>query len=154
MSKNDKLKKLQEKYSDDDISEYETDTDEEYDEDDRVSQEFNDKVLEFLQVDDSIRDLSKEVSALKKKRKPLEAWILNYLSTIGEKVIDIHGIGARLRRNKSETKKQLKQDQIKEAIMEQVNDPIKVEKILKSMEDKREKQIHVNIKRTSKKNDD
>jgi hypothetical protein len=154
MSKNDKLKQLQEKYSDDDVSEYETDTDDEDNDDERVSQEFNDKVLEYLQLDDSIRDLSKQVATLKKKRKPLEGWILNFLSTIGENVIDIHGVGARLRRNKSETKKQLKQEQIKEALIEQINDPLKIEKILKSMEDKREKQIHVNIKRTSKRNDD
>jgi hypothetical protein len=141
------------KYSDesDNISEYETDTESLNENDDRVTKEFNDSVLKYIQLDDTIKDLVKETAKLKKIKKPLEKYILEYLGKINETIIDLHGIGSRLRKNKSETKKQLKQDQIKETLMEQLGDIKKVNKILESMEKKREKQVHINIKRTNKK---
>jgi siroheme synthase len=147
MSKNEKnIEELREKYSEDEITEYETDTDDENEPE--VTKEFQDKVIEFIRLDDEIKDINKILKEKKARRKPLEKFILESLSQMGEKVVDI--TGGRLRRNKSETKKQLKQHQIKEALQEKIGDPTIVDQILKSMELKRETQIHVNIKRTSK----
>jgi hypothetical protein len=150
MSKSDKIKKLINKYSEDTISEYDTDSNNSND-DPKITENFNNKVLEYIKIDDEIRILSKKTSELKKIKKPLEKYILEYLQQVDEKIIDISNQKTRLRRNKSETRKQLKQDQIKDALLEELGDLKKVENILKSIDSKREKQVHINIKRTMNK---
>tara|TARA_Y100000780_G_C13650122_1_gene404180 strand:+ start:704 stop:1156 length:453 start_codon:yes stop_codon:yes gene_type:complete len=150
MSKSDKIKKLINKYSEDTISEYDTDSNNSND-DPKITENFNNKVLEYIKIDDEIRILSKKTSELKKIKKPLEKYILEYLQQVDEKIIDISNQKTRLRRNKSETRKQLKQDQIKDALLEELGDLKRVENILKSIDSKREKQVHINIKRTMNK---
>ena len=150
MSKSDKIKNLINKYSEDTISEYDTDSNNSND-DFKITENFNNKVLEYIKIDDEIRILSKKTSELKKIKKPLEKYILEYLQQVDEKIIDISNQKTRLRRNKSETRKQLKQDQIKDALLEELGDLKRVENILKSIDSKREKQVHINIKRTMNK---
>ena len=116
-------------------------------EDIQVSKEFQENVIKYVKYDDAIRKKQDEVTELKKKRKPCEEYILKYLDNVGENLVEI--TDGKLRKNKSETKAPLSQDIIKNAISQKVNDPIIIEEILKSMENLRPLNTHVNIKRTS-----
>lgn len=112
-----------------------------------VTREFQEKVIKYVKMDDLIRKKQKELSELKKQRKPCEEFILKYLANVDESTIEI--TGGKLIRNKAETKESLKQEYIKEAISEKVQDPKVVEEILQLMESKRPRKTRVNIKRTS-----
>lgn len=112
-----------------------------------IPKEFKENVIKYVKIDDFIRKKQEELMELKQKKKPCEEYILKYLDTIEENVIEISD--GKLRKNKSETKASLSQDIIKKAICEKVKDPTIVEDIMKMMEDLRPLNTHVNIKRTS-----
>ncbi len=112
----------------------------------KITKEFQENVVKFVKLDDLMRKKQEELAELRKKRKPCEEYILKYLDNIKENVIEI--TDGKLRKNKSETKQALSQDMIKGAILEKIEDPMIVEAILKSMEEKRPMNTHVNIKRT------
>jgi hypothetical protein len=113
----------------------------------KISKEFQENVKKFIHLDDLMRKKQEEITELKKLKKPCEKFILKYLDDIDENVIEI--TDGKLRKNKSETKSLLTQDIIKNAILEKIKDPLLVESILKSMEEKRPLNIHTNLKRTS-----
>lgn len=112
----------------------------------KISKEFQENVKKFIHLDDLLRKKQEEITELKKQKKPCEAYILKYLDDVNENVIEI--TDGKLRKNKSETKAQLTQDIIKNAILEKIKDPTIAEAIIKSMEDKRPLNSHTNLKRT------
>lgn len=114
----------------------------------KVSKEFQENVVKFVKLDDLIRRKTKEVTELKKQRKPCEDYILKYLDDVDQTTIEI--TDGKLRKNKSETKKALNQDIIKATLTEKLTDPLDVQEILKLMENKRQLNTHVNLKRTGK----
>jgi hypothetical protein len=111
-----------------------------------ISKEFQENVVKFVKLDDLIRKKRTELTELTDQKKPCEAYILKYLDDIGENVIDI--TNGKLRKNRSETKATLTQDVIKKALSEKILDGSVIEDIIKSMEEKRPTNTHVNIKRT------
>ena len=114
----------------------------------QVSKEFQENVVKFVKLDDLIRRKTKEVTELKKQRKPCEEYILKYLDNVDQTTIEI--TDGKLRKNKSETKKALNQDIIKATLTEKLTNPLDVQEILKLMEAKRPLNTHVNLKRTGK----
>lgn len=114
----------------------------------KVPKEFQENVVKFVKLDDLIRKKQEELSELKKQKKPCEEYILKYLDKTDLNTIEI--TDGKLRKNKSETKKSLSQDIIKETLTELLKDPIKVDEALKKMEDKRPLNVHTNLKRTGK----
>lgn len=124
-----------------------TNTQTEQTEDDvEVTKEFQERVIKFIKLDDMMREKQKEIKELRSQRKICEDYILKSLDKMDEKVIDI--TNGRLRKNKAKTKSTLTNDMIKTAILEEVGDPKKVEKIMASMEERRPKVTHTNLKRT------
>lgn len=114
----------------------------------KVPKEFQENVVKFVKIDDLIRKKQEELSELKKQRKPCEEFILKYLDKTDLNTIEI--TDGKLRKNKSETKKALSQDIIKDTLTELLKDPLKVDEALKKMEDKRPLNVHTNLKRTGK----
>lgn len=114
----------------------------------QVTKEFQENVVKYVKLDDLIRKKQQELSELKERRKPSEEYILKYLDSVDENIIEI--TDGKLRKNKSETKASLNQDIIKNAISETITDPAIVEEIMKKMETKRPLNTHVNLKRTTK----
>jgi|LakMenEpi03Aug12_release.lakeMendotaPanAssembly.Ray.scaffolds.fasta_scaffold188093_2 hypothetical protein len=112
----------------------------------KVSKEFQENVIKFVKLDDLMRKKSQELAELREQRKPIEQYILKYLDNVDVNVIDI--TDGKLRKNKSETKAAINQDIMKNAMTEKIKDPKIVEEILKLMEDKRQMNTHVNLKRT------
>ena len=112
-----------------------------------LSKEFQETVIKFVKIDDIVRKKEKELKELKNQRKPYEKYILDYLETVNENVIDIST--GKLRKNKFETKVPLTLDIMRNAIKEKVKDVKVVEDIIKLMDTLRPKNVRINLKRTS-----
>lgn len=121
-----------------------------------ISSEFKEKVKGFLYIDDAIRRKQEEISELKKKKKPCEDFIIQYLEKVEYSFIDVPS-GGKLIKNESQTKSPLKMDIIKEAIIEKSkNEKIFdsedkynrfLDAIMDLMDKKRPIQKRVNLKR-------
>lgn len=139
------LKTAQENVNDTvDGSDNEDESDEENDV--KVDDNFKEKVIKWIEYDDLIRQKEKECKELKNKRKELEEYVLKFLESNDINVIEIDG--GKLRRNKSETKTALTNENIKKAIKKKYNDEKTVEEIMKLMDEMRPTKTHVNLKRT------
>jgi hypothetical protein len=100
----------------------------------KISPEFVSSVKKYLEVDDKIRTMKEAMKKLTDEKKQKEDFILNYLQTIDEKVIDV--ADGKLRRNISKTQAPLKKETIQKALTEIVGDALKAtamtEQIIKS----------------------
>ena len=96
-----------------------------------------------------IRKKEKEIKELKNQRKPCEEYILKYLEEIDENIIEI-GDG-KLKKNKTETKIPLNKEIIKNTLHEDINDEEKIKRIIEKIENKREKNTKISLKRTIRK---
>lgn len=117
---------------------------------------FKEKVLMYVKYDDLIRTKMEEIKELKNKRKPCEEFIINFLEKEDAPFVTVKS--GKLIKNKSETKGSLKVDIIKSSILEGIknekitDDDTKYIKItadiMNLMEQKREKKVRTNLKRT------
>jgi hypothetical protein len=121
---------------------------------------FKEKVIMYLKYDDLIRTKTDEVKELKNKRKVCEELIIDYLEKEDSPFVNVKS--GKLIINKSETKGSLKLDIIKDSILERIKEENIGEPnnedddkylqitadILTLMEEKREKKLRVNLKRT------
>ncbi len=100
----------------------------------KISPEFILSVKKYLEVDDKLRTIKETTKNLITEKKQKEDFILNYLQSIDEKVIDV--ADGKLRRNISKTQAPLKKETIQKALTEIVGDAIKAtamtEQIIKS----------------------
>ena len=86
----------------------------------KISKEFVDSVKRYLEVDDKLREIKEKTKDLNTEKKQKEEFILNYLQTIDEKVIDV--ADGKLRRNISKTQAPLKKETIHKALIDIVGD--------------------------------
>ena len=131
-----------ENYTDDTISDDEIENDAE---ELQVSKEFQENVIKYVKLHDLIQKRNDEIRELKKQKKPCEEFILRYLDKVDVGHVDI--TDGKLRKNKSENKVPLSQDIIKNAIGSKITDPILINEIIKSIENRPTKS-QTNIKRT------
>ena len=114
-----------------------------------VSPEFVNIVKKYLEVDDKIkenRELNKKLTADKKEK---EDFILNYLQSIEESVIDVRD--GKLRRNISKTQAPLKKEMIQKTLTEIVGDAIKAQAMTDQIVKSRPMVERVTLKRTKNK---
>ncbi len=121
-----------------------------------VSNDFKEKIISYIKVDDLIRKKQEEIKELKDKKEENEEHILKYMDKNEASFVNIPG--GKLIRNQSETKAPLKIEIIKEAITEGIkkekltnNDEINkkvLDEIIDIMENKRGKVNRINLKRT------
>lgn len=109
-------------------------------------------IAEYVGVDDKLREIQQQVKNLNAKKKSVEGEIMTYLEQCGETCVGI--TGGKLRLNKYESKGSLKEDIIKESILEKVKDPKIAEEILETINEKRENnsKAQTSIKRTYDRN--
>ena len=110
--------------------------------------EFKNKVIQYVKHDDRIRELQTELKNLNAIKKNAEAEILKHLDRLGESNINI--TGGKLRVNKYESKEGLKEEIIKEALMEKITDPRVIEFIFNKINEKRASggKVQMSLKRT------
>ena len=112
------------------------------------TEEFKNKVKQFVKNDDRIRELQSELKILNNAKKASETEIMKHLERLGETNINI--TGGKLRINQYESKEGLKEDIIKEALSEKIKDPKIIEFIFEKINEKRTAggKVQMSLKRT------
>lgn len=112
----------------------------------KISKEFSEKVVEWVKLDDALRELREKSKEITQEKKELEEYILKYLDGIGEKAIGI--TDGNLRKNVSQTKAPLKKENIFNTIKDLTKDEIKASTITEQIFNNRPLTERVNLKRT------
>lgn len=112
----------------------------------KVSNEFVIAVKKYLDVDDKIREIREKTKNLNLEKKENEEFILNYLQSLDEKVIDVPN--GKLRRNISKTQAPLKKEVIYKALTEIVGDANKATAMTDQIIKSRPTIERVTLKRT------
>ena len=112
----------------------------------KISPEFILSVKKYLEVDDKLRTIKETTKNLITEKKQKEDFILNYLQSIDEKVIDV--ADGKLRRNISKTQAPLKKETIQKALTEIVGDAIKASAMTEQIIKSRPTVERITLKRT------
>lgn len=117
-----------------------------------ITPTFTNDILSYIKIDDEIKNKSDEIKELKEMKKKYENDILNYLNTINQTSINYGEII--LRKNEYTSKGSLKNEYIKEIMENEIKDPIKIEKILENLENKKMEAAtkRLGLKRTKRNN--
>lgn len=120
--------------------------DSENDNQQKVTKEFKDKVLRWVALDDELRNIRKKTKEINKEKKTNEEFILNFLESVDEKVVEI--ADGKLRRNVSKTKAPLKKAGILAALVQVTGDATKAKELTEHILNSRPDVERVNLKRT------
>jgi hypothetical protein len=112
----------------------------------KISKEFVEAVKKYLDVDDKLREIKEKTKDLNTEKKLKEEYILEYLQTIDEKVIDV--ADGKLRRNISKTQAPLKKETIQKALVDIVGDSNKATTMTEQIIKSRPTVERVTLKRT------
>ena len=112
----------------------------------KVTKEFKDKVLRWVSLDDELRNLRKKTKEINKEKKINEEFILNFLESVDEKVVEI--ADGKLRRNISKTKAPLKKAGILASLTQITGDALKAKELTEHILSSRPDVERVNLKRT------
>ncbi len=157
------------------IDDFEPDTDNEYEEasdqeneedeevevkpkvrtiDDKTKQRLKSKIGDWLDYDDKIKVLNAKTKKYKDAKKQQEELIIKMLTKLemGDTKIDVtdnkNNFRSRVYRHKSVTKEALKENIIKDALMEAIHDEKKVDQLVKKIDSKRPIKERYYLKRT------
>lgn len=113
------------------------------------TEDFTNKVKQYVVNDNRIKELQTELKTLTNAKRVAEVEILKHLERMGETTINI--TGGKLRVNQYESKEGLKEEIIKEVLVEKIQDPKIIEAIFEKINEKREAggKIQRSLKRTS-----
>jgi len=114
-----------------------------------VSPEFVNTVKKYLEIDDKLKDTRELIKKMTSDKKEKEDFILNYLQSIEESVIDVRD--GKLRRNISKTQAPLKKEQIHKTLTEIVGDSLKAQAMTDQIIKSRPIVERVTLKRTKNK---
>lgn len=112
----------------------------------KISKEFQESVIKYVKLDDLMRKKQQELSELREQKKPCEEYIIKYLEKINETAITI--TDGKLQKNKSENKASLNTELIKKSLSKKIADPKLLDEIMKELEDSRQVNGKVSLKRT------
>ena len=152
-----------EDYSQNMDSEYTNDSEEETKVirlEDKTKERLKGKIIEWLDFDDKIKILNARTKKYKDAKKQQEELILKMISKLGvnDTKMDVHNdndeFRGRVYRHKSSTKGALKEDIIKNALMEVFRDEKKVDQLFKKIDSKRPINERYYLKRTKGSKDD
>ena len=111
-----------------------------------ISPEFIQNVKKWLEIDDTIKEIRGKTKNLTTEKKEREAFILDYLSTIDENIIDVHD--GKLKRNVSKSQAPFKKETIQQALTEITGDAGKAAAMTDHIIKSRPIVERVNLKRT------
>jgi hypothetical protein len=112
----------------------------------KISQEFIIAVKKYLEVDDLLKEIKEKTKKLATDKKNSEEYILDYLTSIDEKVIDVQD--GKLKRNISKTQAPLKKELIQKTLVNLVGDSIKATEITNEILKSRPTVERITLKRT------
>lgn len=112
----------------------------------KVTNEFKNKVLKWVQLDDELRKIRAKSRDITKEKKQYEDFIINFLESVDEKVVEIKD--GKLRKNVSKTKAPLKKMGILSALTKITGDSLKAKEMTEHILNSRPDVERVNLKRT------
>ena len=115
----------------------------------KVTKTFRNNVLQWVEIDDKIKNIRNKVKELTTEKKQFEEYILNYLSQVEEESIVIKD--GKLSKNETKTKAPLKKETIYQSLVQLVGDPIKATSMTDHIINSRPDVQRVNLKRTKMK---
>ena len=126
----------------------------------KTRERLKNKINSWLDYDDKIKELNVKTKKYKDAKKTQEDVIITMITKLGmeDNKIDVHddsdNLRGRVYRHKSVTKGTLKEDIIKDALMEAIRDEKKVDQLVKKIESKRPINERYYLKRTKGTKDD
>ena len=117
-----------------------------------ISQDFIDTVKKYLEIDDALKEIKEKNKILTQNKKEKEEYILNYLQSIDEKIIDVPN--GKLKKNISKTQGPLKKELIQKTLTEIVGDSIKANSMTDQIIKSRPIIERITLKRTRNKNNE
>ena len=119
----------------------------------KVSNEFIQNVKKWLEIDDTIKEIRTKTKLLTSEKKDKEQYILDYLQSIDEKIIDVPN--GKLRKNVSKTQAPFKKETIQQALVEITGDINKATAMTEHIIKSRPIVQRITLKRTkNRQNDD
>jgi hypothetical protein len=112
----------------------------------KISQEFITNVKKYLEIDDLLKDIKEKTKKLTTDKKNHEEFILDYLKSIDEKVIDVQD--GKLRKNITKSQTPLKKELIQKTLVNIMGDNIKATEITDQILKSRPVIERVTLKRT------
>lgn len=120
----------------------------------KTIQRLKKKINDWLDYDDKIKVISAKMKKYKDAKKQQEEIIITMITKlkVNDKKIDVHddnnNFRGRVYRHKSVTKEALKENIIKDALMEAIRDEKKVDQLIKKIDSKRPVKERYYLKRT------
>jgi len=112
----------------------------------KVTKTFRNNVLQWIDIDDKIRNIRSKVKDLTTEKKQFEEYILNYLSQVDEESIAIKD--GKLSKNVSKSKAPLKKETIYQSLVQLIGDTTKANTMTEHIINSRPEVQRVNLKRT------
>jgi hypothetical protein len=128
--------------------------------DDKTTQRLKKKIVDWLDYDDKIKTLNSKTKKYKDAKKQQEEIIIKMITKLQmeDTKIDVHddqnNFRSRVYKHKSVTKEALKENIIKDALMEAIRDEKKVDQLIKKIDSKRPMKERYYLKRTKGANND
>ena len=111
-----------------------------------ISEEFITTVKKYLEIDDTIKNIKDKIKELTNSKKKNEVYILDYLTSINERIIDVPD--GKLRKNVSKSQAPLKKDTIHKTLLEITGDNNKAVEITDRIINSRPIIERITLKRT------
>ena len=112
----------------------------------KVTKTFRNNVLQWIDIDDKIKNIRSKVKELTTEKKEFEEKIISYLTEVEEDSIVIKD--GKLSKNVSKTKAPLKKDTIYKSLVELVGDASKATEMTEHIINSRPDIQRINLKRT------
>jgi len=115
----------------------------------QISQEFVQAVKKYLEVDDKLREIKDKTKKLNTEKKEKQEFILNYLTSIEESIIDV--ADGKLKKTITKTQAPLKKELIHKALTDLTGDSVKAQSMTETIINSRPTIERINLKRTKNK---
>jgi hypothetical protein len=115
----------------------------------QISQEFVQAVKKYLEVDDKLREIKDKTKKLNTEKKEKQEYIINYLTSIEESIIDV--VDGKLKKTITKSQAPLKKELIHKALTDITGDSIKAQSMTETIINSRPTVERINLKRTKNK---
>ena len=115
----------------------------------QISQEFVQAVKKYLEVDDKLREIKDRTKKLNTEKKEKQEYIINYLTSIEESIIDV--VDGKLKKTITKSQAPLKKELIHKALTDITGDSVKAQSMTETIINSRPTVERVNLKRTKNK---
>ena len=113
--------------------------------DENTIEDLKEMIINWLSLDDKIKEISTTVKDLNTEKKQFESYILDYMTKLNKPTIDT--TSGKLIKDEKKTKKGLKEDIVTSALAEITGDKVKAAEFTKYIFDKRPEVESIKLKR-------